>query len=132
MGQWTAEMITRLPKAKELVRPGRGPCIYLLFKKERLVYVGQSICLENRLNAHSFSFEFDRVFYIEVDSRDAHWLNELERAFIIKMCPTLNQAGKKSPLSMRSIRLFEKYTAALTPLNIDTKGVSCDELSRDL
>lgn len=69
------------------VYPSHPPCIYFLIEGEEVVYVGQSICLEQRLATHSREKAFDRVAYLQVERED---LNAVESAFIRYLKPRLN------------------------------------------
>lgn len=65
------------------------PCIYFLVDKDKIVYVGQSISLHDRISNHRQHKNFDRVFYMVVP-RDL--LNKIERSFIKYLRPSLNGA----------------------------------------
>lgn len=41
--------------------------IYFLIKKTKVVYVGQSINIEKRINSHKRNKNFDRVYTIECE-----------------------------------------------------------------
>lgn len=61
--------------------------IYFLFKNEKIVYIGQSKKIFNRIISHCYSKDFDSFTYIECKENE---LNELEFEFIAKHKPELN------------------------------------------
>lgn len=64
-----------------------SPCVYFLVKKNMVIYVGQTINLQARMESHYCEKDFDAVFYIEVplEQRCA-----IEAAFIQALRPPLN------------------------------------------
>jgi hypothetical protein len=58
---------------------GRFPCVYFIFDDDDIVYVGQTMGLKTRIQAHSARHR--RVAFIKTDS--AH-LNEMEALYIAK------------------------------------------------
>ena len=104
--------IRQAKSVKRLTIPEKC-CVYFLFKKGRLIYIGQSINLLNRLATHTHTrLTFDEVYYLEVGGHDTTWLNDIERACIINLRPAFNQSGTKSPLSERNKKLYQKYVEA--------------------
>lgn len=65
--------------------PRRISGIYFLFRKDKLVYVGQSTNVIARV--HSHTVRFDTYTYIEVD----HEIDFLEMAYITKYRPSENR-----------------------------------------
>lgn len=83
----------RYPEAVDIthyVFPKKVGGIYLLYCKERLIYVGQSHNVYQRAITHSNSraFEFDRVEYIPIE--DEVERSALEMFIIWKHCPCKN------------------------------------------
>jgi hypothetical protein len=70
-----------------------GSCIYFLCKNERVVYVGQSENVHQRLVEHMKFKEFDSVFYLRVP---AHKMNKIESALISYLKPEYNKSGLNS------------------------------------
>ncbi len=70
-----------------------GSCIYFLCKNERVVYVGQSENVHQRLVEHMKSKDFDAVFYLRVP---AHKMNKIESALISYLKPEYNKSGLNS------------------------------------
>lgn len=91
------------------------PCIYFLvkdlemyegYKMPRIVYVGSSHDLANRLKSHSRKYEYDRVYFIELDGGAR--LAKIEHALIQAMQPEYNINGKSRPS-----RLWDKLPEAV-------------------
>ena len=70
-----------------------GSCIYFLCKNERVVYVGQSENVHQRLVEHMKFKDFDAVFYLRVP---AHKMNKIESALISYLKPEYNKSGLNS------------------------------------
>ena len=68
-----------------------APCVYFLVKNDKVVYVGQSINLGNRLGSHG-NKDFDETFWISVAESDQ---NAIEGAFIRLLRPRLNYAFRE-------------------------------------
>lgn len=73
--------------------------VYFLFLRWALIYVGQSVGLSARLNAHRFAsmgvgagkrMPFNKVAMIEVPR---HWLDEVENHYIATYKPPFNIRG---------------------------------------
>lgn len=83
-------------KTKEQVLEGRiklkerTSCIYALIKDDIIVYVGQSVNVEQRVQAHAFTKDFDSYSIIE-ENVDMNIINELEADYIINFNPVLNK-----------------------------------------
>jgi transcription initiation factor TFIIIB Brf1 subunit/transcription initiation factor TFIIB len=69
-----------------------GPCIYFLCREERIVYIGQSICLSQRISQHVPYKNFDRVFYFNVPAEE---LTKVESELINYYDPELNRTCVK-------------------------------------
>jgi hypothetical protein len=67
------------------------PCIYFLVRDDVVVYVGQSVNLHVRVNAHPRDKRFDRVLYLPTPLED---LDRVERGFILALQPEYNLQGK--------------------------------------
>jgi hypothetical protein len=65
-----------------------GPCIYFLCREERIVYIGQSVNLAQRISQHIQCKNFDRIFYFNVLAED---LNRIEAELIDFYDPELNR-----------------------------------------
>jgi hypothetical protein len=87
------------------------PCIYFLCKDNKVVYVGQSVCLPARIVQHGKENDkvFDKVFYIEIPKSD---LNKMEREFIDKLLPLYNCEPRTKLLKRKNgepqLKLIEK------------------------
>jgi hypothetical protein len=68
-------------------------CIYFLCKDDRIVYIGQTINLQNRLGQHILTKGFDKVYYMEVREDE---LNRIEAELISYYDPELNRTGNMS------------------------------------
>lgn len=68
--------------------------VYFLLKQNKVIYVGQSKSLKNRLMAHSDK-DFDDMSFICVPE---HSLNDVEAFYIVKFNPELNRAIPSSNL----------------------------------
>lgn len=90
-----------LPELTEYVPPPRiGPCVYFLFDGDEIVYVGQSIDLQNRLRGHEFK-TFDRVAYYlvpedRIDEEERRWIFGLRPKYNAQ--PTTAEMLKNDPL----------------------------------
>ncbi len=62
--------------------------IYFLYKKNQLVYIGQSTDILLRIRNHFKEKDFDNYSYFECEPSQ---LNEIERLFIEKYTPLLNK-----------------------------------------
>ena len=67
------------------------PCVYFLCLGDEVRYVGQTVCLQARLEDHRYVKEFDRVFFVDVPEAS---LNAVERRHIQALQPPDNDAGK--------------------------------------
>lgn len=79
-----------------------GTCIYFLCRDERVVYVGQSENVHQRLVEHIRTKVFDSVFYLRVS---AHKMSKIESALISYLKPEYNQTSLKQ--TNKSISLAE-------------------------
>ncbi len=78
--------------------PKQVPCIYFLFYKDILVYIGQTTSLYARLVSHNSDKEYDRCMYMPCDKEK---LNDTERALIKHYLPIYNGGA--------SLHRHEKY-----------------------
>ncbi len=69
-----------------IVKPIIG--IYFLILKGRVIYVGQSIDIYNRINSHKKDKDFDNVMYIKCNEEE---LTTTEDYYIIALNPPLNK-----------------------------------------
>jgi hypothetical protein len=69
-------------------KAGKYGYVYFLLNKNEIVYVGQTLNIEQRLRAHCRDKKFERVSYIKVLKRD---LNYTEAYYIVKFRPPYNQ-----------------------------------------
>jgi hypothetical protein len=70
------------------------PCVYFLVRGDEVLYVGKSICLENRLLSHSRTIPYDRVLYFRVAEAD---MAHCERECIEELRPPYNFMFTKRP-----------------------------------
>ena len=63
--------------------------VYFLFKKDKIVYVGQSQNIKERINTHKKNKLFDCWNYIEVLGGN---INEIEADYILKYNPIYNKS----------------------------------------
>jgi hypothetical protein len=86
-----------------------GSCIYFLCKSERVVYVGQSENVHERLVAHMRTKIFDSVFYFRVG---ANKMNKYESALISYLKPEYNKTCLSSGNKESSIAesILNTYT----------------------
>lgn len=68
----------------------RQSVIYFLLRNEELLYIGKSIQLPARIEAHASTKRFNRVLYFETPPTE---LAAIESAFIQHFRPPLNKAG---------------------------------------
>ena len=57
-------------------------CVYFLMKRQKVVYIGQSMCLSSRIKAHlsENTKDFDKIFYMIV--KKDYLLDAVERQYI--------------------------------------------------
>ena len=65
------------------------PCVYFLIQRNKVVYVGQTICLANRAKQHTDK-KFDRVVFLPVPKSQ---MLKVEGDFIRLLQPRYNAAG---------------------------------------
>lgn len=65
--------------------------VYFLVQRKRVVYVGRTTHLPQRLLAHTRDKQFDSVFYIDVDEAD---VAAVEREMISDLDPPMNRQGQ--------------------------------------
>ena len=93
------ESITKIPKELTLTPNLKEfktaslvqvPCVYFLCKNQKIVYIGQTINIQNRIAAHitDSQKQFDSVFYIHVH-KDC--LLDVEMSLIRYIRPTYNK-----------------------------------------
>lgn len=62
--------------------------VYFLCTHQHVVYVGQSLCIANRVRTHAYSFmQWDKVVYLEAAPQFLLWI---EGAFIRALQPHYN------------------------------------------
>jgi hypothetical protein len=84
--------------------------IYFLIKDGKIVYVGQSVNILERIKTHYYSLkEFNRFYYIECKKEE---LNKLEGEYIFKFFPIYN---KKIPehSTFKTLNQIKKYFAKM-------------------
>lgn len=96
-GHWQVDKLMRELQAAacELPRDFTGSGVYLLWKDDELVYVGQSVNIAKRLGTHAGQKEFTHVAYLSVPE---HLLDRVERAFLDAFVPPLNTDPKTSAI----------------------------------
>jgi len=70
------------------IDPKNTSCIYFLLKKEKVVYIGQTVNPLLRIRDHSRNKDFDRVAFLHCPESK---LNDLEKDYINKFSPALNK-----------------------------------------
>jgi hypothetical protein len=83
--------ISETPNLREIPIEEYPPGIYFLVKKNRVVYVGQSIRPVARIYDHRKDKEFDRVYLLPVPR---FCLDQIEGFFIRKLNPVLNTGDR--------------------------------------
>lgn len=81
--------------------------VYKLFHKNKLVYIGQTINLQSRLENHLRSKVFDAVSYLIVDTVDA---DAIEAYLIIENSPPLNKTVVHRLFPEGKQRFLSKYS----------------------
>lgn len=69
-----------------------GPAVYFLVSDDKVVYVGQTVEIHNRLATHRREKKFDSAFYLQVGRIED--LLEVEKAFIQLFKPKLNKSTR--------------------------------------
>lgn len=64
--------------------------VYFLFKRKKLLYVGQSRNVFSRVGTHARKVKFDSFTYLEYP---LHLLSKYEQHYIAKFQPPLNKQG---------------------------------------
>lgn len=84
------------------------PCVYFLCKDKKIVYIGQSMCLNKRIETHQKEKDFNSVFFIPVPVSQ---LLEIEGAMIKHFRPPLNLALMKevTQIKERDIEIAKNY-----------------------
>lgn len=109
-GRWYAQEIidwaARQPAADQIARDlptitglvpiklEYGPGVYFLCLNQKVIYVGQSVTLLNRLVRHQRTRRFDSVHFLPC--RDNKEMNRLEAKYIKELRPPLNVSQKPS------------------------------------
>lgn len=103
----TGKVLLREEEIVGAALPWQGSSgIYFLIHGEKVVYVGQSICVYNRINTHAANdfMVFDRYAYVACPQEK---LDSLESLYIHVFRPTLNgnlsNGAKNAPLSLTSL-----------------------------
>jgi hypothetical protein len=66
------------------------PCVYFLCLGDQVRYVGQTLCLQARLENHRYIKDFDRVYFVDVPKAS---LGDVERQYIQELRPPDNGNG---------------------------------------
>ena len=69
----------------------KEPCVYFLIKDDKIVYVGKTTNILNRLNNHFDEKDFSDI---HIDYQPVHYIDYVEMLYIQSLKPTLNVAGK--------------------------------------
>ena len=68
-----------------------GCCVYFLLNDGQIVYIGSSANVGERMSQHRKTKTFDKVIYVEVEGKDAHFKMSILEHILIKMLkPALN------------------------------------------
>ena len=84
--------------------------VYFLFKKDKLIYIGESISIFRRIYSHIKNKDFDSYSFIKCDSKVD--IVELEKKLIIKYRPILNIKHKTKSLN-ENIETYEGFIKKL-------------------
>lgn len=95
------QLLSEVEKAKSLVLSDlvkheycpilKQSFVYFLWQEDKLIYIGQTFNLTNRLQSHSCNYEFDSYSYIRVDSCFAL---QIESILIDRFLPPNNKDYK--------------------------------------
>ena len=89
--------------------------VYLLYKNDEIVYVGQTTQLFIRLNTHSKTKDFDQFSYISCESYEE--MMSIESALILELQPKYNQ---KTGDDYISVNMFRKKVKEIAGNNYDS------------
>lgn len=78
--------------------------IYFLCKNKKILYIGQTVNIHNRLSQHLKNKEFEDVFFVPVHRM---FLDEVERSLINHFAPPLNKQSF-SDSSYRNLNLVKE------------------------
>lgn len=92
------------------------PCIYFLFKENKIVYVGQTTNIYQRITTHKKSKNFDSFSFFDIYEKPFNGnysSNELELYFILKFTPKYNVSIPPNEIWLTIEKLKEKYSHLL-------------------
>jgi excinuclease UvrABC nuclease subunit len=92
-------------KLKEYNRVS-SPCVYFLVQNDEIVYVGQTLNINSRIEHHLEDKKFNRVFYLSMSKRG---LDEAETVFIQALKPKYNRRIRDKPTW--PFQVLDKYGA---------------------
>jgi len=93
----------------------RKACVYFLINNDKVVYVGKTHDINNRLCSHLKDKIFNKYYYFECKEES---LNLLEGLYIMKYNPIYNKANNMTFKSLSTIQSFIKN------IEIDNKKLS--------
>lgn len=89
-GESLPAVLKPMAKCLREYRSQTPPCVYFLVKDDEVIYIGQSVNLPSRIEAHLETKIFDRVYYVPAARRD---LSRVEGALIRFLKPKMNGHG---------------------------------------
>lgn len=92
------------------LNPYKFPAIYFLICKNKIIYIGSTSNLNNRLLAHRKNkrMRFDSISYIRFESDQNREMRALECSYIDKFKPKFNIEFNPDCNNLRNV-LFQKY-----------------------
>lgn len=113
------------------------PVVYFLCRGGDVVYVGQSICLLNRLRGHPCTGKFDDIFYIrctaeELASLEAYWIAKLKPTLNNKQLPKLAKEAKKRARILAFHEARRRLQAVTGIGRNNPKPAAIQELAKEL
>ena len=101
----TGKTLLRESEIVEGCQPwGNSTGVYFLIKKQKVVYVGQSVSVYSRISNHEAAKEFDSIAWVACENKVLDWLESL---YIHSLRPVLNgnmsNGYKNAPLSLDSL-----------------------------
>lgn len=103
-------------------KPSLNPCyVYFLIRNNKVVYVGQALCVDDRFKNHLKSDkEFDRISYCRVSK---HEVNEVEAFYIHKFSPELNRMmPRNDTVNVSERKLLEMIASKLPAAECSLKN----------
>ena len=126
-------------KYKNSIQVARSvPGIYLLVRDNKIVYVGQSVCVESRIAQHRVDKEFDKAYFFECPANE---INEVEMILIESLCPEYNKVfnskylviglRKKGEIALKE-QLLKRFQAGYYDKRTVKAFIDCEMLPAEL